>query len=108
MAQKDRPNILFLLTDDQRWDTLGCMGNPIIQTPHIDSLSERGVTFTNQFATTSICMTSRASIFTRFMAAVQRLAVPQTAAVEITPANRSVTMLACASVVAVIASALVW
>ncbi|MEX2263199.1 MAG: sulfatase [Bryobacteraceae bacterium] len=63
-AQNDRPNILFLLTDDQRWDALGCMGNRIIQTPHIDRLSERGVTFTNQFVTTSICMTSRACIFT--------------------------------------------
>ncbi|MFN7925324.1 MAG: sulfatase [Bryobacteraceae bacterium] len=58
-----RPNILFLLADDQRWDTLGCMGNRIIRTPHIDSLSERGVTFENQFVTTAICMTSRASIF---------------------------------------------
>jgi arylsulfatase A-like enzyme len=59
-----RPNIIFLLTDDQRWDTLGCMGNRIIQTPHIDALSAQGVTFTNQFVTTSICMSSRASIFT--------------------------------------------
>jgi len=59
-----RPNILFLLTDDQRWDSLGCMGNPVIQTPNIDSLSRQGVTFDNHFVTTAICMTSRASIFT--------------------------------------------
>ncbi len=60
----NRPSIVFLLTDDQRWDSLGCMGNPIVQTPHIDRLSAQGVTFTNHFVTTAICVTSRASIFT--------------------------------------------
>lgn len=59
-----RPNILFLLADDQRWDTLGCMGNPIIQTPNIDKLAARGTIFDNCFVTTAICATSRASIFT--------------------------------------------
>ncbi|MBK5292750.1 MAG: sulfatase [Acidobacteriia bacterium] len=63
-AQAARPNVIFLLTDDHRWDALGCMGNRMIQTPHIDRLSEKGVTFDNCFVTTSICMTSRASIFT--------------------------------------------
>lgn len=59
-----RPNILFLLADDQRWDSLGCMGNRIVQTPNIDRLSRGGVTFGKQFVTTAICVTSRASIFT--------------------------------------------
>jgi arylsulfatase A-like enzyme len=59
-----RPNILFLLTDDQRWDTLGCMGNTFIRTPHIDALAREGTIFANNFVTTSICCTSRASIFT--------------------------------------------
>jgi arylsulfatase A-like enzyme len=59
-----RPNILFLLTDDQRWDSLGCMGNGIIQTPHVDRLARDGVTFDNNFCTTAICMTSRVSILT--------------------------------------------
>jgi arylsulfatase A-like enzyme len=63
-AQPKTPNVVFLLTDDQRWDTLGCMGNRIIRTPHLDRLSSQGVTFDNHFVTTSICMTSRASIFT--------------------------------------------
>ena len=58
-----RPNIVFLLTDDQRWDSLGCMGNPIIQTPAVDALASEGVVFSNAYVTTSICMTSRASIF---------------------------------------------
>ncbi|MBI5283140.1 MAG: sulfatase [Candidatus Solibacter usitatus] len=59
-----RPNIIFLLTDDQRWDSLGCMGNPIVRTPNIDRLSRDGVTFGHHFVTTAICVTSRASIFT--------------------------------------------
>ncbi len=58
-----RPNLIFFLSDDQRWDSLGCMGNPIIRTPHIDALASRGVLFRNHFVTTSICMASRASIF---------------------------------------------
>lgn len=58
------PNILFLLTDDQRADALGCTGNPIIQTPNIDRLAEQGVLFDNNFVTTSICAVSRASFFT--------------------------------------------
>ena len=56
-----RPNIIFLLTDDQRWDTLGCMGNSIIQTPHIDAMAAEGVIFDNAFITTSICAPSRAT-----------------------------------------------
>ncbi len=62
-AAGKRPNILFLLTDDQRWDSLGCMGNRLIQTPNIDSLAAGGVRFVNMFVTTAICCTSRASIF---------------------------------------------
>src|SRR5580700_11774547 len=58
-----RPNILFLLADDLRWDTLGCVGNRIVQTPTIDALATRGVLFRNHFVTTSICCVSRASIF---------------------------------------------
>jgi len=63
-AQAERPNIIFLLTDDQRWDTLGAMGNDIIQTPNVDRLADEGVVFDNCFVTTSICMTNRACIFT--------------------------------------------
>jgi len=59
-----RPNILFLLVDDQRNDTLGCAGHPIIKTQVIDSLAARGVRFRNAFVTTSICAASRASILT--------------------------------------------
>jgi arylsulfatase A-like enzyme len=64
LAAQRRPNVIVLLTDDQRWDALGCMGNRDIRTPNIDRLSARGVTFENNFVTTSICMVSRASLFT--------------------------------------------
>ena len=58
------PNLLFVLTDDQRHDTLGCTGNRIIRTPVIDRLAGNGVVFENNFVTTAICAVSRASIFT--------------------------------------------
>ena len=58
------PNILFILTDNQRADLLGCAGNPIIQTPHLDLLAQRGVRFANAFATSPICAASRASYLT--------------------------------------------
>lgn len=58
-----RPNILFLLADDLRWDALHYAGNEIVQTPNIDRLASQGVVFRNHFVTTSICNVSRASIF---------------------------------------------
>lgn len=62
-TKAQKPNIIFLLTDDQRWDTMGCMGNTIIKTPNMDALAKDGVLFKNAFVTTSICCVSRASIF---------------------------------------------
>ena len=58
------PNILFLLTDDQPWDTLGCMGNAVVRTPEIDRLAAEGVLFRKAFVTTSVCSPSRAAIVT--------------------------------------------
>ncbi len=60
---KKQPNIIFLMTDDHRADAMGCAGNPIIQTPNMNALAANGVRFTNAFVTTSICASSRASIF---------------------------------------------
>jgi len=60
----NRPNIVYFLVDDQRNDTLGCAGHPIIKTPVVDSLAAAGVRFTNAFVTTSICAAGRASVFT--------------------------------------------
>src|SRR6186997_899001 len=58
------PNVLFILTDDQRFDLLGCAGHPILKTPNIDKLAGQGVRFRNMFVSTAICAASRASILT--------------------------------------------
>jgi arylsulfatase A-like enzyme len=63
-ATESRPNILFILTDDQRFDALGCAGNEIIQTPNLDKLAERGLRFENAFVTLSICSPCRAVCMT--------------------------------------------
>ncbi len=60
---KQKPNIIFVLTDDQRYDEIGFM-NPILQTPNMDKLAQEGVHFQNAFVTTSLCSPSRASILT--------------------------------------------
>jgi arylsulfatase A-like enzyme len=60
----NRPNLIILLADDLRWNTLGCQGDKIIQTPAIDRLASGGTSFSNAFVTSSICCTSRASILT--------------------------------------------
>ena len=64
LGQEKRPNIIFILTDDQRWDALGVAGNPIVQTPEMDALANAGTYFKNAFSTTPICAASRASILT--------------------------------------------
>ncbi len=62
--EEAKPNIIFILTDDQRWDALGYAGNPIIQTPNMDELAREGLYFKNAFVTTPICAASRASFLT--------------------------------------------
>ncbi len=57
-----KPNVVFILTDDQRWDAMSCMGNPYLHTPNIDRLAAEGILFKNHFCTTSLCSPSRASI----------------------------------------------
>ncbi|MBL8891274.1 MAG: sulfatase-like hydrolase/transferase [Planctomycetaceae bacterium] len=57
-------NVIVLVSDDQRWDSLGVAGNPLIHTPNLDRLAGSGVYFPEARVTTSICMTSRASILT--------------------------------------------
>jgi len=59
----EKPNIIFILTDDQRWDAMGYSGNKIIQTPEMDKLAQSGAYFRNAIVTTPICSASRASIF---------------------------------------------
>jgi arylsulfatase A-like enzyme len=62
-AAGGRPNLIFVLTDDQRADSLGCYGNAEIKTPHIDRLAEEGVLFENASVNSAICTPSRACYF---------------------------------------------
>ncbi|MFV0606379.1 MAG: sulfatase-like hydrolase/transferase [Niabella sp.] len=66
IAQNSKPNILFILADDQRADAIGCAGNPYIQTPNLDKLSETGIRFTNSFIMGghmgAVCAPSRAML----------------------------------------------
>ena len=59
-----RPNILFILTDQQRRDTLAAYGNDWIQAPNIDGLARRSTVFDNAYVTQPVCTPSRASIMT--------------------------------------------
>ena len=63
LAAAERPNVIFILTDDQRWDALGCAEKPLLdmKTPNLDRLAREGVRFRNMFVTTSLCSPSRAS-----------------------------------------------
>jgi len=58
------PNIIFILTDDHRWDAFSCMDHPFLKTPNLDRIAGEGVMFENSFCTTSLCSPSRASFLT--------------------------------------------
>jgi N-acetylglucosamine-6-sulfatase len=59
-----RPNVVIVLTDDVRYDAMGCAGDRRLQTPNLDRLATEGVRFANAFSTTSLCSPSRASLLT--------------------------------------------
>ncbi|GAB5552963.1 MAG: sulfatase [Saprospiraceae bacterium] len=63
-SSKEKPNIIFLMTDDQRWDNFGCYGKPEFNTPNIDQLAKEGVTFDKAYYTVAICMPSRVTMMT--------------------------------------------
>lgn len=60
----ERPNIVFIFSDDQTARAVGCYGNQDVITPNLDRLARDGVRFTNHYNTTSICMASRCSVMT--------------------------------------------
>ncbi|MFP4356494.1 MAG: sulfatase-like hydrolase/transferase [Phycisphaerae bacterium] len=60
----DRPNLLFVFTDEQRFDTLGCYGNEKIRTPHTDRLAADSVLFERAYVTQPVCTPSRSSLMT--------------------------------------------
>ncbi|MCL7989191.1 sulfatase [Sphingobacterium sp. lm-10] len=63
-VKKDRPNIIFILSDDHTNKAIGAYGNPLAKTPNIDRIAEEGALFTNFFVTNSICGPSRAALLT--------------------------------------------
>ena len=60
----EKPNIIFILTDDQRFDAIGYAGNKFVETPQMDDLAKSGTYFNTAIVTTPICAASRASLFT--------------------------------------------
>src|SRR6266436_855551 len=63
-AQKNRPNILFIMADDHAAHALSCYGSKMNQTPNLDRIAQDGMRFLNCFAVNSICSPSRACILT--------------------------------------------
>lgn len=61
---KKKPNILIIMTDQHRFECLGCHGHSIVKTPNIDKLAEGGVDFQRAYSQSAICMPSRVSMFT--------------------------------------------
>ena len=61
---EEKTNIIFILTDDQRFDAIGYVGNELAHTPEMDKLASEGTFFSNAMVTTPICAASRASLLT--------------------------------------------
>jgi len=59
-----KPNIIYLFSDQHRHDAMGCAGNSVIQTPNLDRLANRGVRFTRAYCQSPVCQPSRASVIT--------------------------------------------
>jgi len=62
----EQPNIIFVITDQQRYDTINALGFPYVDTPHMDRLVHEGITFTQCYVTAPSCASSRASLFTGY------------------------------------------
>ena len=63
-AQTKRRNLVFILSDDHRFDAMGFTGHPWLKTPHLDRIARQGVHFQNAFVTTALCSPSRACTLT--------------------------------------------
>lgn len=61
-SENQKPNILFILADDLGYNDISCMGSTFYETPHIDRIAQKGVTFLNGYAACQVCSPSRASI----------------------------------------------
>ena len=60
----DKPNVIIILTDDQGYGDLGCMGSADLKTPNLDSIAEHGIRFTSMYSASPVCSPSRAALLT--------------------------------------------
>ena len=63
-ASQKRVNLLFIMTDQQRWDAMSCAGNPVIKTPNLDQLARDGTRFANFYSACPVCTPARTVILT--------------------------------------------
>ena len=61
---QEHPNFLIICTDQMRADHMGCAGNPVIRTPHLDALAAQGVNLSRAYVNCPLCMPGRATLFT--------------------------------------------
>ncbi|MHB9134121.1 MAG: arylsulfatase [Armatimonadota bacterium] len=64
LRESDRPNIIFIITDQQRGDCLGVLGHPVLETPNLDMMARQGALFTASYSPCPSCIAARASMFT--------------------------------------------
>lgn len=81
-AAERRPNVLFVMVDEMRWNAMGCAGNPIVRTPNLDKLAAEGTRFATAYTVAPICTPSRYSFFTGRYAHVHGATDNQTAPTE--------------------------
>ena len=62
--QVKRPNVLVFITDQQRYDHVGFMGNEVVRTPNLDSIADRGMVFDNSWVANPVCMPNRSTMMT--------------------------------------------
>ena len=60
----DQPSYILFITDQQRFDHLGCYGHPVLRTPNIDAMASQGVVYDRFYVASPVCMPNRASLMT--------------------------------------------
>src|SRR5258708_14370039 len=63
-APSARPNILFIMVDEMRWDAMRCAGHPVVDTPNLDRLAKQGMRFANSYTVAPVCSPARTAVFT--------------------------------------------